>query len=1218
MSDPGFDTAALGLEQNLAVSAGAGAGKTHSLVTLCLHLLGGARREGLPVRTGQLFMVTFTDKAGSEMRERLRRRLDALARGHGETDEELLRASFEHHGHPIPPRSFWRRVRDELGESTIGTFHSLCASVLRRAPAGGGVDPGFSLLEERDGQALIRDCAERTVLEFLEAGDAATMDLCRELNFLDRGRSGGLVTQLCAMFSKVREEGFAVESVRITEEAAAREEFEQGLSALGRAISDARAINARHRGEFGQALDRCAQAMQGMTLETFPDRLPALREALDATQGFKKRNGLADALKSVKHALLGNGSGAPGLRDSYGGFAIIPHEKAFLRMLIALRDRHRAELDRRASLDFSDLLIRTRDLLAHHRDVRREVQERIGALLVDEFQDTNRVQLEIVLLLAEKREGSPRQLGEQRATPELEMPLEPGLLCAVGDRKQSIYDFRGADVSVFEVLAKKIEAEGGRRIYLRSNRRSSPDLLTYFNHTFAGLMSVRPEARGYEVAYHPETDDQTPVRPRRIGPPPVDWLVFQCGDTSEECRLREADAVARRIRELLSQDSPPVVEQPDGSMRQARGKDIALLFRRFTYVEAYRQALVRNGVAHRILRGRGFYGAQEVLDLASALALIADPGDVLSLAAVLRSPLVCISDPSLVKLSAACGGKLSLRRLLDPATQVIADLPSNEKERCERFLALYPKLRRERDRLGIRTLLRVLLSTTQYPVAIAGTPFGEQALANIEKLLDLAGRWDRGGKGDCAEFSGELIDLADSDPTEAQADTLDDSDQRAVQLLTIHQAKGLEWPIVFLPDMAAQKSRSQASIVFDRQHGLAVRMPVADGLDAPRPPRFARATAELSRREDAEYLRLLYVALTRARDRLVLSGQASRSAKTWRGLLEEHLASSPALRKLVREVKADDLQAPVPELFEEPEPTPDSERRLDSVVRRVRMRVPPVALSAVFPVTQLQDFALCPRRFLYAHRAGLSEYPSVLEIEDDGQPPPLGGRSAIDKRTQGTLAHRVLERVDLKLTYASPKAQREHLEGLVWEEGADPSAPNAREVVGWAQHFLSTAFARRLAAAGPNRVHREIPFLLRLEGEGGCKIHLKGQVDLIFEDDEGGAMVIDYKTGERQPEGLAPYQFQLDCYALAAHNLVKKGVPVRTGVAFLQQRSPEPEMRPPSSDEDLRAFERRLVQATSQLLEATDRGEWAGLPRNRCSEIRCGYLYRCHASAHGL
>jgi ATP-dependent exoDNAse (exonuclease V) beta subunit len=365
-------------------------------------------------------------------------------------------------------------------------------------------------------------------------------------------------------------------------------------------------------------------------------------------------------------------------------------------------------------------------------------------------------------------------------------------------------------------------------------------------------------------------------------------------------------------------------------------------------------------------------------------------------------------------------------------------------------------------------------------------------------------------------------------------------------------------------------------------------------------------------------LRLLYVALTRSRDRLVLSGQASRSAKTWRGLLEEHLASNPALRKLVREVKSDDLPAPVPELFEEPEPTLDSERRIDSVVRRVRMRVPPVALSAVFPVTQLQDFALCPRRFLYAHRAGLSEYPSVLEIEDDGQPPPLGGRSAIDKRTQGTLAHRVLERVDLKLTYASPKAQREHLEGLVWEEGADPSAANAREVVGWAQRFLGTAFARRLAAAGPNRVHREIPFLLRLEGEGGCKIHLKGQVDLIFEDDEGGAMVIDYKTGERQPEGLASYQFQLDCYALAAHNLVKKGVPVRTGVAFLQQRSPEPEMRPPSSDEDLRAFERRLVQATSQLLEATDRGEWAGLPRNRCSEIRCGYLYRCHASAHGL
>ena len=159
------DATALALDQNLAVSAGAGAGKTHNLVTLCLHLLGGARKGGTPIPTERLFMVTFTEKASAEMRERLRRRLDSLARGQ-DGGEELLRSSFERHGQPFPARSFWRRVRDELGDATIGTFHALCASMLRRAPAGGGTVPDFSLLDEREAQALIRDCApEKTRIE---------------------------------------------------------------------------------------------------------------------------------------------------------------------------------------------------------------------------------------------------------------------------------------------------------------------------------------------------------------------------------------------------------------------------------------------------------------------------------------------------------------------------------------------------------------------------------------------------------------------------------------------------------------------------------------------------------------------------------------------------------------------------------------------------------------------------------------------------------------------------------------------------------------------------------------------------------------------------------------------------------------------------------------------------------------------------------------------
>ena len=182
----------------------------------------------------------------------------------------------------------------------------------------------------------------------------------------------------------------------------------------------------------------------------------------------------------------------------------------------------------------------------------------------------------------------------------------------------------------------------------------------------------------------------------------------------------------------------------------------------------------------------------------------------------------------------------------------------------------------------------------------------------------------------------------------------------------------------------------------------------------------------------------------------------------------------------------------------------------------------------------------------------------------------------------------------------------------------DPSAPDARQVIDWAQRFLGTSFARRLATAGPARIHRELPFLLRLEDGGGGNIHVTGQIDLLFEDEDSSALVVDYKTSERHPDGLAPYDFQLDCYAMAARQLVNSGVAVRTGIAFLQQRSPEPELRPPGSAETLSDFERQLTVAASSLLSAAHRNEWTGQPKSRCEQIHCGYQYRCHANGRGV
>ncbi|MGQ0505721.1 MAG: UvrD-helicase domain-containing protein, partial [Myxococcaceae bacterium] len=711
----------LSLEKNLALLAGAGAGKTYNLVTLCLHLLSGSR--GAPLRTSQLCLLTFTDKAATELKDRLRARLDGLSRG--EVPDPAL-------GLPSQPPEFWRRVRDDLGAALIGTFHSLCIQLLRRAPAGFGVDPAFSLLDERTGAQLIEDCAERLVVDALDEDNPPVVELCRELNFTAQGRGRGLVTYLCEVYGKLREEGLEAEMLRVSDEVLARADFDAHLIEAKRLLSAARDADRQGKRSFAETLARVASAFETLTFERFQSDWPRLERALEQEPGLMR---LKDDRKELAVHLLGQPKeGRFGLRDKYAGCLIAPFERAFVGLLGGLKQRHREALARRGALDFAELVVLTRDLLRDHVSVRREVQERIRALLVDEFQDTNRLQLELVTLLSERREGAPRS--DTR-----ELPLEPGFLCAVGDRKQSIYEFRGADVSVFEKLALRIESEGGARGHLQQNWRSSPLMLAFFNELFALVMRPSVTPRDYEVAYAAEGDDLRPVRPNLRPSACVDRLVYAPNETAELCRAQDADGVARWIRSVLVPEAQPcVVDQ--GQLRRAGGGDVAILFRRFSFLEVYRQALTRMGVPHRVIRGRGFYGAQEVLDLAALLSLVVDPTDNVAFAAVLRSPLVGISDASLFRISLAGGDRLSLAAAQRPGALEDFDFPQDEAERVSRLLRLYPRLRKERDRLGIRPLLQVALAETDLRVSLAGTPYGEQALANVDKLLDLAARWD--------------------------------------------------------------------------------------------------------------------------------------------------------------------------------------------------------------------------------------------------------------------------------------------------------------------------------------------------------------------------------------------------------------------------------------------------------------------------------------------
>lgn len=1183
---------ALRLERNLAILAGAGAGKTYSLVTTCLHVLSGARAGFAPVPASALGLLTFTDKAAGEMRARLRERLSALADGLGQEPE--LEASFAARGAPFPRAAFWRGLRDELGAATIGTFHSLCTQLLRRAPPGSQVSPHFELLDEREARLLHVELVERELLRRVEQ-ESPLAELVAELGF------GTLVPALAAVSARLREEGQSPRYAAIADAAVLRERFERTLGELRGVVAQA----GGQRLKEPERLATFSEVLARVDWERFPAELPHLRAALHRARGepwTTLRQYVGEHDKDRDADL--------NLTLLYGAARMAPFEAEVRDVLEAVAAQHEAALREQGVLDFTGLLVQARDLLRDDAVARREAQARFQVLLVDEFQDTNRLQLELVLLLAERREGAPRPVStafEARHREVLSLPLEPGALAVVGDRKQSIYEFRGADVSVFEVMARCIEANGGGRAYLRTSRRSTAPLLAAFNAGFPrvlGREAYEGTPADFEVVYEPAHDDLAAHRAVAPEAPPLLWLAHSgLGDEprdAETQRRDDAEAIARALAWGLSGPTPwAVIDRGDGkTARPARGADVALLFQRFTQLETYRQALVRHGVRHRVVRGRGFYAAQEVLDVAALLALVADGSDALSLATVLRSPMVGLRDAALVSLAKPVTGRrwgLDATRVLQGRVP-LDGLDEGEQARLERLRGLVRRLAGERDRLGLRALLRVALDELGYRVAVAAGPFGEQALANLDKLLAFAAVRERRGAS-LAAFAHELRELADTAPKEDQGDVVDELDLDAVTLCTVHQAKGLEWPVVVLPDLVTRSPGGAPAVRFDRELGLAVR-PIPFGEVSLESHSATKIQAQRARRERAESLRLLYVALTRTRD-LVVFGLVP--AKVVGRCWAKELAPFREWQD-VRALAGNLDVAALPQGLAAAEPAleeTEAARELSALVERTRAARVALPRVMTLPVTQLQDFRSCPRRFHLAHQVGLAE--RRVDFDADAEE----GEGDADVRSRGTAAHRLLELVPL--TAVGTPTLGDALRTVRHAQGLERLATD--DVLAWVEGVLATSFFRA-AAKTPARVHRELPFALRLESEAGSPgLVLRGQIDLVVETPEA-VLIVDYKTSKAPPAGLEPYRFQLECYALAARRLFGAAKAVKAGLVFLREDDRAPRWLDGVGTTE--ATGAALLADATALATAQREDTWGLRDRATCEALGCGYVYRCH------
>jgi ATP-dependent helicase/nuclease subunit A len=861
---------ALRVERNVVLTAGAGTGKTHSMIGMALHALTGARKNLAPLLPDQLVLLTFTEKAAAEMRHRLYERVSQLAHGHRQ-ELELAR-SFELLGLAFPNDEFFQKLHLALGAVKVETIHAYALSLLQRHH---GVRR--AILSERSASELARQCLENSILSALENQDAQVEQMVVDFGFGAEDRIG-ILTSLVPVFQRLNEEGLAANTLNVGDPVRTRQACEVALSELRWATQRALAAVSTERARLLEFQD----LVKGLNFDTVRECLPQLASLISRS----KRRELEPLQALVCEPE--SARAAPGFLGALWAAAeLAPFEEAVRRLLQDAQRSYFKALANRDEIDFAAVLSGARDALAFDVEFRRSIQSEVKLLLVDEFQDTNRLQFEIVLLLAEERAQGPRKIVPSDASvfeAIQRLPLEPAALALVGDRKQAIYEFRGAEVEVFALAQQKILNGGGQLSNLNSSRRSSPQLVSALNALSAQVLGrdryARKSLLPFEVVFEASRDNLRPVRNDIQVKPLVqledDPNFTEQKSSSAKRRQRDAQAVAAYLSECLhAQDK--WVEPKNGAPRKLRGGDVAILFQRFTHVETYRQALVRAGLRHRVIKGRGFFGAQEVLDMASLLALVADPHQVRSRAAVFRSPFVAVSDAALLQV------------LKIPALTVAASLPlldeleADERRRLLFFLAAFEELNTLKSQLPLAQFIERALELTQFRVRVAAAPFGEQALANLSKLVSLA-RSEEAAHHSFTSFARELSHLAQREPRAEQGEMVSGSDEDAIVLCTVHQAKGLEWPWVVLPDLDATANSGFDLLRFDRSQGLALRHPHDEcRFESPRASSMAERS---SRQRSAERWRLLYVALTRARDRVVLGLRSPKPRiGTWSSVL---------------------------------------------------------------------------------------------------------------------------------------------------------------------------------------------------------------------------------------------------------------------------------------------------------------------------------------------
>ena len=887
------------LGESIVVEAAAGTGKTSELVARIVEVL--ARGDAAVDR---ILAVTFTEKAAGELKLRLREGLErarhavadaGASDGPGDGargDRAVATVDAEAAGAGSTRLQHLDGAIAHLEEAQVSTIHGFCADLLRERPVEAGVDPRFEVLDDGAAQRIFREAFEGWLQDALDDPPPGVRRALRRRSTpfrLEESPAGDT-----GPTDRLRRAAWQLAEWRDFVRPWRRERFPR------EAIIDQ---VVAHLTEFAQLTDKVADRRRDrLFLATQPAR--ALVQAIRATDAVRPRRRDYDGIEAQLVELAANRDFTQPRRGAgtrYGeGVAradvldrhtkivdvlqqfvrvadadLAAHLQQELRDPIERYDRLKIEAGR---LDFVDLLLRARDLVRDHDDVRHDAQRRYARIFVDEFQDTDPLQAEILLLLAS---GDPDERDWRRVTPGV------GKLFLVGDPKQSIYRFRRADVGVYRQVTAQLARRGVPHVALSTSFRAVQAIQRLVNRAFAPLMGAAEDADGggrpparEDGAVRPGYVPLTPHRPDEPSQPSVVALPvpspygYRGRVTGRAIETSLPDAVGAFVDWLVRESGWTVTERQAasavGAARTERvrvdARHVAVLFRRFDswgadVTRPYVDALEARGIRHLLVGGRSFHDREEVGALRAALAAIEWPDDELSVFATLRGPLFAIDDESLFAY------RHRFRRL--HPFRIPAEAAAGEVDVAERFLPiadaldLLGRLHRRRNHVPIASTVGRLLEETRAHAAFVMQRAGEQVLANVLQLGEMAREYEAGGGLSFRGFVEHLRDEA-AERQAGEAPILEEGSD-GVRIMTVHGAKGLEFPVVVLGDPTARLYRTTAGRFIHSASGLcALRLAGWSPLD------LLDHQDEEVERDREEGVRLAYVAATRARDLLVV------------------------------------------------------------------------------------------------------------------------------------------------------------------------------------------------------------------------------------------------------------------------------------------------------------------------------------------------------------